>query len=77
MIKKEDTVSLRDNAKIAMTNAFNEAAEHFQKKQKVKITKSWFKRIFGSSTYGPHQNQRELDRRLRNYPSGDLALYRR
>lgn len=70
-------MNIRDRAKVAMTDAFYKAAEHYQKKNKLKITKSWFKRHFGSSAYHPHQNDQEKAKRLRNYPSMDLSKYRR
>jgi hypothetical protein len=70
-------MSTRDKAKVAMTNTFNEVAAVFQKKNRFKMTKSRFKRSFGASAYSPHQNRREMERRLKNYPSLNLAIYRR
>jgi len=63
----------RTEALKVRNSAFTEIGKWFQKKFKQKISKGNFKRVVGSSMYSPHQNQREMQRRVRQFPSLDLA----
>lgn len=63
----------RKKAKEAMLKAFRGAAEVFRERFRAKLSFSRFKKLTQSSIYSRHQGAKERERRLRQYPSLDLA----
>lgn len=55
-------------------STFQEIGKWFKKKFQAKISKGNFKRLVGSSMYQPHQSLRECARRLKQFPSKNLAF---
>lgn len=60
--------------KEARQSMFMDAVKYFAKKFKVHLTKSKFKKIYGSSCYQPHQGEQEKARRRRQIERGIIRV---
>ena len=67
---------IRDKAREQAEKSLGAVREMFQKSLNRIMSKSWFKRNFGSSIYQPHSNDRERTRNLKNFPSLDLGRFK-
>jgi hypothetical protein len=70
-------MTIRDKAREQGKRNLEINRDFFWKKLNQRVSTSWLKRHFGSSYYLPHQNDGEKTKRLKNYPSLDLARYGR